>query len=277
MKFQYLGTSTAEGLPTMFCKCEVCEKSRRAGGRAIRTRTQAAVDDRLLIDFPPETNWHMQREGLCLADFTDVLITHRHEDHLYPADIQILQNGFAYPPAGTRLTFHGTALVGETVRPWIEGRLDREGTAFYREAVPYEPFAAGAYTVTPLPAVHSPQAGPVVYQITDGKKTILYAHDTNYFGEDVWAWWKANPVHLDFVSLDCTYALAESPSAGHMNLEKNIAVRKRMQEMGLADDGTMFVCNHFSHNGGNVAYDDFVPAALKEGFYTSYDGMTIEI
>ena len=39
MEFRYLGTATAEGLPTMFCKCPVCERSRKLGGRNIRTRT----------------------------------------------------------------------------------------------------------------------------------------------------------------------------------------------------------------------------------------------
>ncbi|MBR5446442.1 MAG: MBL fold metallo-hydrolase [Clostridia bacterium] len=277
MKFQYLGTSTAEGLPTMFCKCPVCEKSRKIGGRAIRTRTQAAVDGTLLIDFPPETSWHMQREGLCLADFTDVLITHRHMDHLYPADLEILRHGFAYPPEHTRLVFRGSAEVGEYVRPFVETYLEKEGTAAFAEVTPFAPFRTGRYTVTPLPAVHAPDAGPVIYQITDGEKTILYAHDTNYFREDVWTYWENTPVRFDFVSLDCTYALADSPSAGHMNLEKNKAVRARMLEMGIADENTVFVCNHFSHNGGNAAYDDFVPAALSEGFLTSYDGMAIEI
>lgn len=276
MEFRYLGTATAEGLPTMFCKCPVCERSRKLGGRNIRTRTQAMVDGRLLIDFPPETQWHMQREGLCLADFTDVLITHRHGDHLYPHDVGILRYGFAYPPKGTHVTFHGSALVGEEIRPLME-LLAREGTAEFVEVTPFTPFEINGYTVTALPAVHDPVSGPVIYQITDGAKTILYAHDTNLFGEDVWDYWKSHPVRFDFVSLDCTYALAESQSKGHMNLAMNRQVRARMLETGLADEATRFACNHFSHNGGEIVYDDFVPAAAKDGFLVSYDGMTLAV
>ena len=44
MEIQYLGTAAAEGLPALFCECETCRKARDAGGKEIRTRTQAVVD-----------------------------------------------------------------------------------------------------------------------------------------------------------------------------------------------------------------------------------------
>ena len=50
-----------------------------------------------------------------------------------------------------------------------------------------------------------------------------------------------------------------------------------MLEMGIADKNTKFISNHFSHNGTNVVYDDFVAIAAKEGFLVSYDGMTLDI
>ena len=55
MKLKYYGTGAAEGIPAMFCSCDICEKSRAAAGRNIRTRSQAMVDDRLLMDFGPDT------------------------------------------------------------------------------------------------------------------------------------------------------------------------------------------------------------------------------
>ncbi len=277
MRFTYLGTSTAEGLPTLSCKCPVCERSRALGGRNLRTRMQAMIDGKLLLDFGPETLAHFQREGLCLADFTDVLITHSHEDHLDPVNVLILQEGYSHPPKGTHITFHGTEPVGDRIRQWLDGQLKKEGTASFDAITPFVPFRASAYTVTPLPATHAPKTGPVIYQITDGDKSVLYAHDTNLFSEEVWNYWKSNPIRFDFVSLDCTYALAECENTGHMNFERNKLTRERMLSMGLADSKTRFVCSHFSHNGGAVAWDDFAPIAEKEGFETSFDGMTIEI
>jgi len=58
MKLQYLGTAAAEGIPAVFCECENCIKSKLSGGRNIRTRSQALIDDCILIDFPQDTYMH---------------------------------------------------------------------------------------------------------------------------------------------------------------------------------------------------------------------------
>ena len=50
MKFTYLGTSSCEGIPALFCNCPRCEGARRLGGKNIRTRTQALINEDLLID-----------------------------------------------------------------------------------------------------------------------------------------------------------------------------------------------------------------------------------
>ena len=45
---------------------------------------------------------------------------------------------------------------------------------------------------------------------------------------------------------------------------------------GLVDENTVYVANHFTHNGG-VTYDEMLPAAKEYGFLVSYDGMEVEI
>ena len=45
MKIKYLGTAAYEGVPALFCRCEVCRGSRAAGGRNVRSRQQAILDD----------------------------------------------------------------------------------------------------------------------------------------------------------------------------------------------------------------------------------------
>ena len=47
MNLTYLGTAAAEGWPGIFCRCEFCERAKRLGGRDIRTRSQALLDDAL--------------------------------------------------------------------------------------------------------------------------------------------------------------------------------------------------------------------------------------
>ena len=86
MKFRYLGTAAAEGWPALFCDCEACRKAAALGGKNIRTRSQALVDDKILIDFPADTLWHTLTYHLPLFSIHTCLITHSHSDHLYPAD-----------------------------------------------------------------------------------------------------------------------------------------------------------------------------------------------
>ena len=51
MKIQFLGTAAAEGFPAIFCNCEYCNKARELKGKNIRTRSQAIIDDKILLDF----------------------------------------------------------------------------------------------------------------------------------------------------------------------------------------------------------------------------------
>ena len=56
MKIKFLGTAAAEGIPALFCDCAVCQNARKVGGKEIKTRSQAIVDDKILIDFPADAD-----------------------------------------------------------------------------------------------------------------------------------------------------------------------------------------------------------------------------
>lgn len=276
MEFQYLGTAAAEGIPALLCRCENCIRSRKIGGRAIRTRSQALIDGTLLIDFPADTYAHLLKNSLDLTHVQNCLITHTHEDHLYPKDLAMMRPGFAYPGEGYHLSFYGSDKVGTALAEEMQA-LAPSGYASFTEVRPFTPFTAGKYTVTAFPAIHDVNAGPLFYMISDGEKTVLYAHDTHYFADEVWAYLEREKPHFDLVSLDCTNAGNPVTYIGHMGLPENIRAREKMLSIGVADDTTTFVCNHFSHNGGHVVYDDFVLLAGKEGFLVSYDGMKITL
>ena len=62
-----------------------------------------------------------------------------------------------------------------------------------------------------------------------------------------------------------------------MCLGRNVNCRQKMLDLGMADGDTVFVLNHFSHNGLNVNYDRFREIAEPLHFETSYDGMTVEL
>lgn len=276
MKLKYLGTAAAEGIPALFCDCDVCQKSMKLGGRNIRTRSQAIIDNTLLIDFPPDTYWHFIQHKLPMDKITNCLVTHSHQDHLYAPDIFMRKKGFAnfkedHPP----FNFYGWKAAYEAISEEIAKNNMCEATA--NLVTPGEVFEVAGYTVTPLEAAHSPATSPLVYIIEKDGKSVFYSNDTSEYPENSWEVLKNLGKPINLISLDCTEGTNQSKYIGHMNLERCVALRERLKEIGVADDKTIFVLHHFSHNGGNALYDDFKEIAAKEGFLVSYDGMEIEL
>ncbi len=274
MKIQFLGTCAAEGVPAFWCTCENCKRSREIGGRAIRSRSQALIDGKLLIDFPSDTYWHLMKNGIDLLNIENCLITHTHSDHFYERDLHNIRPGFAHTPEDYRFNIYGSQAVYETVCEQVASAPDKFGALTVNKLDIFTPTEICGYIVTALPSHHDPKSGPQFYMVK-GEKTLLYAHDTHFFMDSVWEYFEKTKPHFDLVSLDCTNACLPLTYIGHMGLTENVEVRRRMIDMGVADENTLFICNHFSHNGINVVYDDFVPIAAKEGFLVSYDGMTV--
>ena len=281
MKIQYLGTAAAEGIPAIFCKCESCTQARKRGGKNIRTRSQALIDGKLLIDFPADTYYHSLLYGFDLADIRHILITHTHSDHLYPNDIGMRIPGFSSLGRSEEemLNFYGSAGAMKRINSYMS-QLEFKHDDFIglHPLTPYAENKVGDYTVIPLEAVHDVTSHPFIYIIIapDGK-SLLYANDTNYFADKVWEYLEKTDIKFDFVSLDCTDANIENRTyIGHMNLNENINVKNRLTELCRADEKTIFCSNHFSHNGTDVLYEDFSELAKAQGFLTSVDGMTVE-
>ena len=257
----------------MFCNCENCKRALKLSGKNIRSRAQALVDDSLLIDFGCDTFYHAHLNGINLHDIRHCLITHVHRDHLYPVDLLYFKPGFSHPAEDFMFTMYGSEDVGKTVWAILPEAVKKHFTLVTVE--PFKPFNVGRYTVTALKAYHGTD-NPYIYVISDGEKTLLYAHDTDVFREETWEYIKANKIRFDLVTMDCTEGAYEDLSYhGHMCLGRNIACRDRLLEEGMIDSKTIVVLNHFSHNGKSACYDDFEPIAKENGFETSYDSMEI--
>lgn len=277
MKLKYLGTAAAEAIPALFCECEVCRKSRAKGGRHFRTRSQALLDGTVLLDFPCDTAVHMMQNGLSLLNIPYCLITHVHSDHFAPSEMAYIRKGYAtvLPERFSGFRVFGSEDLAPALAPVTEQSPDR---IFYTQVEPYKPFPVGDYRVTALRAHHG-TPHPYNYLIERDGKALLYAHDTSTFLPETWDYLAAHPVRLSLVSLDCTIANRErpsSPTSTHMCLPDNIATRERLTALGLTDEKTVFVLNHFSHNGPDSDYDTFRPIGEANGFLVSYDGMEVE-
>ena len=76
----FYGTSAAEGIPSPFCSCSVCENARREKGKEIRRRSMFRINEEVCIDLGADA----LQQAIEFGDFTGlqhVLVTHTHEDH----------------------------------------------------------------------------------------------------------------------------------------------------------------------------------------------------
>lgn len=276
MKIKYLGTAAAEGIPSMFCTCKTCMKSWESGGRNFRTRSQALIDDKLLIDFNADTYTHELKYGFRLYDINTILITHIHDDHYYPQDFSNRKPGFSYMDNCKPLNVYGSVdlnepIINRAVEACTCSAPNQMNVIYIK---PFEPFEREGYTITAIKAAHGTD-NPYNYIISKDGKTMLYAHDTSYYDDETWEYIKNNVGHFDFVSMDCTAANVRIRYIGHMNFERNIEFRNKLISLGCADESTIFIANHFSHNGG-CTYDEMIECTKEMPFDIAYDGMEIE-
>lgn len=280
MKLRYLGTAAAEGFPGIFCVCDTCRRARQAGGRNIRGRSQAIIDDELLIDFPADTTMRFLNGSLNLLDIHHCLITHHHSDHLYAADLEMRRRGMSVTD-GEVFKIYASKPASDNIEAVIT-RSHLEGIVELHKVKPFDEFVvAGKYRITAFPADHA-KAGAkedwcaVFYLIEDGERSLLYAHDTGYFPESVWDYLENKRPHLGMISLDCTGGELRQWRENHMGLKACREVLERLEKIGCVTSDTLFYVNHFSHNCGHT-HDELVPIAAEYGFEVSYDGCEVEI
>ena len=283
MKLKYLGTAAAEGIPGIFCNCPVCKQTRALGGKNYRSRAQALINDDLLLDFGPDSYWHACRFDVDLTKIRTLLVTHAHEDHYTPAELAYRENGFGYlngdfndddsdyPHLNVYLS--GNSFAYAPVH-FYETHIQKNAPVDFHTVAAFVPFTAGQYTITPLAANHAPGFEALIYSISDGKSTLLYAHDTGIFPAETMDYLQATRPVFDFISLDCT-GMVGSCGSHHMNIRANAVMKQKLTAIGCAHEKTVWCCNHFSHNGRRT-YDTFVPVAAEHGFVVSYDGMEAE-
>lgn len=277
MIVKYLGTGAAEGIPAVFCHCEVCQYARVNKGRNIRTRSQALIDGKLLLDFGPDTFLHSLEYDIHLADIQVCLITHSHDDHLYLEDLRARRRSRAnLNPGTTALSVYGGNGVKNVLKPKEDGYVTKDNSVLFCSIKPFEQVKIlREYEVTAIPAVHNTEE-PFVYIIQKDGHTFLYGHDTDYFEESVWEYFRTKKIHFDAISLDCTEGIKHIEYPGHMNFERMQKMCDRLRIEGCINYATKIVANHISHNG-LANYDKANEVGKALGYIVSYDGMEINV
>ena len=230
MKLKYLGTAAAEAIPGMFCNCRVCKNALAVRGKEIKTRSQAMIDGKLLIDFCPDTYLHIINYGLDLRWVHHCIITHSHMDHFLADDFWCRLEGMAHDIGDEVLNVYLTNAGYEKAKTILGGGFDSSRLKFHKIA-PFEPFEIEDYRIIPLAANHDKSTDPVIYIIEKGEKTLLYANDTGIFPESTWEYLKGYGRVFDFMSLDCTGMLLKGWVNSHMGVRTGNGMTQRDERL----------------------------------------------
>ena len=270
MKITYLGTSAAEGFPAVFCNCRHCIDARKLGGKNIRTRSQAIINNDLLIDLPADTYSHFLNNGIQGDLIENLLITHSHGDHFYIGELEMRSGAFA---KNMRVP-----VLGIYCGQGVYDKLSEKNYANneFNKIDVFTPVNVGNYRVTSFPANHF-YSDDARFYLIEGEKTILYAHDTGFFYDEVFGYLEENNVKLDLISMDCTNIdIPIEDIHPHMGIENINRLVAKLTDMGVITDKTIRVINHFSHNARPIHHE--LEQRVKDyGYIVSYDGLTIEI
>lgn len=267
MNIRLLGSAASEGFPAVFCRCEHCQRAKELGGKNIRTRTSALIDDNLKIDFPPDTFMHLLRDGDTISGFEHLIVTHTHHDHFYPDDIRMRTPIFA-KNYGNVLNIYGNDRVVQLCQETLGKQIE------HFNIVPLQSFATyevGDKLITPLPADHKPDEDSFIYLIEKDGKTCLYGHDSGVFPPETFNWLAKHVI--DVAILDCTNGLIDEKT-NHMNIEAIKEMKTRFTELGMLHENSKVVATHFSHNSG-LLHNDLELLLLPFGIDVAYDGMEI--
>jgi phosphoribosyl 1,2-cyclic phosphate phosphodiesterase len=287
MRLRFLGTSAAEGYPNAFCECENCRQARERGGRSLRRRSSALIDDELLIDLGIDLMAAAQAEGLSLARVRYCLQTHEHADHLDPMllwarspacsvqgapRLELFASAGALARAASVL---GVKEPGGLPDPAVGDRYNLTAHA----VEPFQSFAVGPYQVRSVRANHDPtHIHAMLYVIERDGRCLFYATDTGEIPEETWAdlrAWASEGKRLNVVAMDHTFAMQDRVQ-GHMNWEQFTEQIARMrQEQLLAQDARIFA-HHLAHHS-NPVHEQLVQFAAARGYDVAYDGLVVEV
>ncbi|MFC4597094.1 MBL fold metallo-hydrolase [Cohnella hongkongensis] len=272
MNVRFLGTAAFEGVPALFCGCELCMKAKKLGGKEFRTRTSVMLDDDLKIDFPPDTLLHMHRYGLDLDRVQDILFTHSHSDHLYAEDLVARFPGFAQAQ-DRPIHLYGSDLTLANIRQQFDANRGAPGVYELHRLRPFAKAELQTATAVPLLAAHDPNETCLLYYIEKNGKKVLYGHDSGKFPEETWEWLKGKP--LDLAVLECTMGNADYWQT-HMNVDAVLETKARFEQYGMLKTGARVVVTHFSHNN-RLLHTDLCEIFEPHGIEVAYDGLAFEL
>ena len=285
---KFYGTGAAEGIPSPFCSCRVCENARKAGGREVRRRTMLRLDDAMTIDLGADSF----QQALMYGDFTKlihVLVTHTHEDHL--AHMMMNVRNMAIRRGNEPLHFYFTDKAYDIVSFWrasspinkgLTMMMEEKGVVAFHKLNFYRPAVINGCEIVPLRGNHIGNMGEhsANYLITlkDGR-TLFYGLDTGwYLPETIQA---LSQYQVDIMISECTFGLTPNRSEHPQNHLDAFACMKLfgiLLSQGTLRKNSQIYLTHINHH--TSTHQELSEWFCKQDFpcpiTLTYDGYEID-
>ena len=272
MKVQFLGTAAAEGIPAIWCECEVCRKAKELKGKELRRRCSYLIDTDTIVDYGPDAYWQSIDFNIDQTALKRIIFTHPHEDHMSP-----LEFGYRLSPCFSKVTHFINVLASkESLRHFLK----TTGTEFKTLNINPVVFTNGQWTndddmqVMSIPANHAPGLGAIIPVIRRNNKTLLIANDTGLLFEEGWKMLEGIKLDVAVIESTCSFGVPDLQN-GHLGINTTVQFRDKLLELGCIDNNTPVFVNHFSHNG-KANHDRLVEFFEPKNMTVAYDGLTVE-
>lgn len=273
MKVRFLGTAAAEGIPAVWCECEICKKAKQLKGKELRRRCSYLIDSDTIVDYGPDSYWQSIEYDIDQTALSRILFTHPHEDHMSP-----LEFGFRFSPCFSHVSHFINVLASKES---LKHFLKMTGTEFNTLNINPIQLPAGSWTtdgnmqVLAIPANHAPGLGAMIFVIRKGDKNLLIANDTGLLSEAGWEMLKGVKLDTAIIESTCAFGSPDSPN-GHLGVNSTVRFRDKLLELGCITESTPVYINHFSHNG-QANHDRLVEFFEPRNMTVAYDGLAIEL
>jgi phosphoribosyl 1,2-cyclic phosphate phosphodiesterase len=271
VKVRLLGTGASEGFPAIFCDCPVCSAARRLGGKDLRSRSGALVDDILKIDLGPDTLCQIHRDRLNPVTWKHVVYTHSDDDHFAVRELQYL-----FPPFTTGNKAEFDVGANETILRQIHKELKGiDGLRTYRLPA-FEAVDVGPYRITGVRAAHLDEEEALNLLVDDGRAQMLYATDTGWWPDETWEFLESLARPLDLLVIDCTHGGCDCTYRGHLNIDQVLELRRILLKDGALLGRSRVITTHHCHRGG-LTHDQLAARLVPHGIEVGYDGLEVSL
>ncbi len=254
IRFTLLGTGTSSGIPTIGCKCSVCQSNDLKDKRLRCSLLIETNNTTVVIDTSADFRQQMIKFNVDKLDA--IVFTHQHFDHIGGFDDIRAYNFIQHKPTPIYINDSTLRSVKKTFS-YAFGEAVQVGGGlplFEINKIDRDDFIIGDIKFEIIPMMHG-KIEVLGFRIGN----FAYCTDTNYISDE--SMYKLQ--NLDILILD---ALRFHPHPTHFTIEEAIEVSKKLNPNST----------YFTHLAHQISHSK-LSKELPESIFLAYDGLTFEL